>query len=237
MEDADQLGREAIIEIAADHIDGRPRITADDVASITDRYGIPAPSARLGLSLEFEFVERLACTVDLPAWKRGSEAAAAFRSQKRLGHAPLQNSTLAELFGLEPRVLTGGKGGAPFAFSFDKSSSERRVVLRSKRPDGRRFELARLLGDRLVLRTGDHLIPATQASTYRQKLQRAFAAEFLCPFNALIDKLAGDYSPESMDNAAAYYKVSPLLVRTLLVNHNVLPRDEIEDDFDASIAA
>ena len=43
-----------------------------------------------------------------------------------------------------------------------------RIVFRSKWRTGRRFELARLLGDLLLTDESDRLYPATRARTYRQ---------------------------------------------------------------------
>lgn len=103
-------------------------------------------------------------------------------------------------------------------------------MLRSKWETGRRFELARLLGDRHTNGLKERLLPATRAYTYRQKLQRAFAAELLCPFSALEEKLAGDYSAEARADAAHHFAVSERTVTTLLVNHRRLDPDYLDRD-------
>jgi len=74
------------------------------------------------------------------------------------------------------------------------------------------------------------LKPATRTYTYRQKLQRAFAAEFLCPFEALDDLMEGDFSDEAIQDAAAHYNVSELAVRTLLVIHNRIDQESLRDE-------
>jgi hypothetical protein len=133
----------------------------------------------------------------IPAWTRGYEAARALREQHKLGLDPLSNQRLAELCAVSAKVLDLSES-ADLAFSLDDESGKKgRIVLRSKWETGRRFELARLLGDRLTNGLKERLLPATRAYTYRQKLQRAFAAELLCPFSALEEKLAGDYSAEA----------------------------------------
>ena len=129
-----------------------------------------------------------------------------------------------------------GDTAAELWFDGDQTPQTGRVVLRPKWETGRRFELARLLGDRLAGNADGRLFPATLAYTYRQKLQRAFAAELLCPFEALEDMLRGDYSAESIEDAAEYFIVSERAVRTLLVNHGRLDRDELAGDFDAAAA-
>ena len=98
------------------------------------------------------------------------------------------------------------------------TGSRSRIALRSKWEAGRRFDLARLLGDRL-LGQDEPLLPATRAYTYRQKAQRAFAAELLCPYHAVRDFLGTDRSAERREEAASYFNVSPLAISTVLVNN------------------
>ena len=105
------------------------------------------------------------------------------------------------------------------AFALHEPRAEGRVVLRSKWRTGRRFEVARLLGDSVLVDTRDPLRPATGASTYRQKMQRAFAAGFLCPVGSLIDVLEDDFSDDARDAAAERFGVSPLTVTAMLANH------------------
>ena len=112
-----------------------------------------------------------------------------------------------------------------------------KAVLRSKWKEGRRFELARLLGDELLNAEGS-LFPATRAHTYRQNAQRSFAAELLSPFAAVFNMLQGDYSDEKPLDVAGYFKVSVITIRTQLVNHGILDRDYLDADTDRwSIAA
>ena len=121
--------------------------------------------------------------------------------------------------------------GTPLAFCLDdKSRASGRIVLRSNYLTGRRFELARLLGDRIASGLNERLLPVTRAHTYRQKLQRAFAAELLCPFEALDDLLDGDYSEQACEDAAMHFNVSGRTVTTLLVNHKRLERNSLVDD-------
>jgi Zn-dependent peptidase ImmA (M78 family) len=110
-----------------------------------------------------------------------------------------------------------------------EGSEQSHVLLRSKWKTGRRFELARLLGDYVVYTTDEPMRPATRSATYRQKVQRAFAAELLSPFQAVDDMLNSDYSMESQQDVANHFGVSELTVRTLLVNHNRISRSELDE--------
>ena len=67
-------------------------------------------------------------------------------------------------------------------------------------------------------------------------MQRSFAAELLAPFEAVDDILAGDYSMERQQEAAEHFVVSELTIRTLLVNHHRVEREELEEEFEPSAA-
>ena len=109
------------------------------------------------------------------------------------------------------------------------------MVLPARRETGRRFALARVLGDRLINREGA-LHAATHAYTYRQKAQRSFAAELLAPFEAVEDMLRGDYSDDRQQDVADHFQVSPMVVNTLLKNHSRIERDLPDEDFYAAVA-
>lgn len=102
------------------------------------------------------------------------------------------------------------------------------MYLERRLPTSRRFAFLRLVGDHLTSTPEDMLLPATEARTARQKIQRAFAQEFLCPFRDLRAFLGTD-SPtdEHLEQAADTFRVSPLLVRTTLVNRGMLPRESL----------
>lgn len=233
--DANCLGLEAIQEIAADRVPGQRTPTADELIALAQtrgheiRQGEMAPCDANPLPAHHQ----------VPAWQRGYQAADMLRKQQRLGQEPLTNLRLAELCGVSDTSLQASTEGAAFAFSLnDESGNAGRIVLRSKNEQGRRFELARLLGDRIAGGFDDRLSPATRSYTYRQKLQRAFAAELLCPFQSLEAKLCGDYSPEAQEDAAYHFNVSERVVKTLLINHHRLERDLLEDDaWESALAA
>jgi hypothetical protein len=228
--DAKLLGDQPMSEVAA----GQEVLSAKQFGDIAHSVGFSA-SPRDAV--------RLPATASLPAfgqataWKRGAEAARALRASEKLGADPIDNPLLAKLAGVEQKALSDEArrsiaGGCKTSFALDENASTGRIVLHSKWNTGRRFELARLLGDRLAGNSGGRLFPATRSYTYRQKLQRSFAAELLCPFEALRDKLHDDVSPEAVEDAAEYFDVSEQTIRTLLVNHGLLGRDELETDVD-----
>jgi hypothetical protein len=172
---------------------------------------------------------------EVPAWRRGAAAAQALRHSAQLGAAPISNNRLAELAGVQSTALTevgDARRGPKLSYALDESPSVGKVVLHSKWKTGRRFELARLLGDRIAGDGYGRLFPATRSYTYRQKLQRTFAAELLCPFDTLRGFLNDDFSQEAIEDASEYFDVSDRTVRTSLVNHGLIERDELEADLD-----
>src|SRR5207249_11948004 len=92
----------------------------------------------------------------------------------------------------------------------------------------RRFAASRLLGDYLGFANQERLLPATHAKTARQKFQRSFAQEFLCPIDALLEKIQTTQPNEDdISEAATHFHVSPLTIRTTLVNHGQLEREAL----------
>ncbi|MDY6929947.1 MAG: hypothetical protein SWN10_23075 [Pseudomonadota bacterium] len=87
----------------------------------------------------------------------------------------------------------------------------------------------KLLADGIYAGETGNWLPCTDAATARQKFQRAFAQEFLCPYNDLIEWM-DTTSPdeETMEAAAERFEVSPLLVNTVMVNRGHIPRSGLE---------
>jgi hypothetical protein len=232
--DAKQLSLASVEEIAADHAPGGRARTADELRQIAAEKGFdasPREAVRLAPGAGLPRVGQVA------AWRLGAAAARALREQEALNGKPISNKQLADMTATQLAVVSDrSKGGAGLSFALDDSPQRGRVVLRSKWEAGRRFELARILGDRIVGPKGGRLFPATRAYTYRQKMQRSFAAEFLSPFDVVDEMLDGDYSMENQLEVAEHFGVSELTVRTLLVNHGRLEREDLYGELEAAAA-
>lgn len=165
------------------------------------------------------------------AWKIGAHAAQLLRGQE--GIAPdvaITDDQLARMYGAPDSIFDTPVHPArrlDLSFALAEADQHSRVILRSPWKNSRRFELARLLGDALIHRTNDPMRPATRSDTYRQKVQRAFAAELLSPIDAVKEMLGGDYSMESQQDVAHHFQVYDLAIRTLLVNHDIIGRGEL----------
>jgi hypothetical protein len=231
--DEGRLGETAIVEVAAERAQTLRKehglLTATAFDRMAETSGFDS-SVRDAVRLGSEVM--LGRTADVPAWKLGAAAAQAIRQQERFGAAPISDSQLARMAGVGQDVLAREpRRSASLSFTLDERTGPgSKVVLRSKWEAGRRFDLARLIGDRLLNPAGA-LHPATRAYTYRQKAQRAFAAELLSPFEAVDDMLGGDYSPENQQDVADNFRVSPLTVNTLLKNHGRIERADDDEEY------
>ena len=69
----------------------------------------------------------------------------------------------------------------------------------------------------------------TDLRTARQKYQKAFAAEFLCPIKSLIGFLEEDFSESAIEDAANYFEVSEWTVSSLLANNHFISHHLMND--------
>ncbi|WP_349368165.1 hypothetical protein [Salinarimonas sp.] len=169
----------------------------------TSAFSMPTPSPR-SLRVRGNHANR--------PWERGYAIAEAFRSEAGLGLDPLVAETAAQ-----PQDSTGTPVG--LAFRADPMADEIRVSLAKRHPRSRRFELMCLVGGHLARRTADGIIAVTSASTAQQKLQRAFAAEALCPIEGILDMIEGKTANDDfLQVVADRYEVSPMVVEWQLRN-------------------
>lgn len=98
-----------------------------------------------------------------------------------------------------------------------------RFMPRKKHPTAKRFEYARLLADCVFQKNhGDGWLVSSDLSTFRQKYQRAFAAELLCPIEGVKELMQGDYSESAIEDASEYFGVSTTTVTSLLTNNHLI---------------
>lgn len=162
-------------------------------------------------------------------WERGEAAARALRKALGMPRGPLSNETLGQWLGADLSAADSATTGVAIARRERPEVPDLTVCYRSSYPDGRRFELARLLGDHFIAASAeDRLLPATRARTARQSVQRAFAAELLVPWDDLAERIGDTPDIETMEATARAFEVSALVVRTRLVTKGVLPSDALD---------
>ncbi len=227
LQKSDEFGKDAIFELAAeynvriydeldnleiDKLHNKPIIYLNDYRNMADlinndtsRYKIP--------------------------WLKGEKAAQLLRGYWKIGNDPIDNTQIVKLLNIEENILDephpndrdkfniGLRNGHPGGFT---------TFLKSPFAENRRFALMRILADHLVAPDDDRLLPAVTASTERQKFQRAFAREILCPIEQLksdLDLNSNNSFPDDdmIDTVARKYAVSPRLIETVLVNKGFRP--------------
>ncbi len=223
------MGLSALEEVLADakHTRGQARIEAlrearrrpDGYLNLTSLRGVVAGSTR-----------------DEPPWKRGMRLARDLRQSLNLGEGPISNDTFRDLFGLDlPRATPDGSDiSAGFVDGGDPTTIG--VVLHKGHPSSLRFASARILGDALTRPETDSLLPVTDQATARQKTQRAFAQEFLCPIEAIRQRVSLPVpTEEEVLQVASDYQVSEWLVRTALVNRGLVDRGFLPNALEAQV--
>ena len=221
--DATHLGAQALDELATGA--GDSIMSARQISEVTQAaaFDISSDSA-------IHLAQPISVTWgDLPAWRIGAAAANALRQQVKMNGQPLDDRMLSDLAGISDTAITSDRRTDTLSWVFHPVPHQARAALRSPYPTGRRFDLARLLGDRLFSEIGftasEPLSPATRSYSYRQKAQRAFAAELLSPWESVQAMLDNDYSYESLEQVAGYFAVSDWTVRTQIANHTGIGRE------------
>ena len=212
------LGPDVVDELAA-HAGARGDTTVISTKALSDTAEEVGSDANPQDAVELHANhDSLPVFGEVRAWRLGISAARALRRQQALDGQPIDNKRLSSLAGTRAAFLSERHAQASHLSFMLTAGGRSRVALRSNWETGRRFDLARLLGDRL-LGQDEPLLPATSAYTYRQKAQRAFAAELLCPYEALCEFLGQDRSEERCEDAATHFNVSPWAINSLLLNN------------------
>ncbi|MGA2843674.1 MAG: hypothetical protein ABSG18_26850, partial [Steroidobacteraceae bacterium] len=215
----------------------------------------PGPDAMTTIRKELEAISASDIVVDLsaakdlpsagerptsstPPWRLAEKAAKELREKVGITKGPIRWRPLSDILGASKESLHNATATArllPYAAqgSLNGSSSKAKIaVKRSERQ--RRFELARSLGD-ATWQGLEPFAPLSSAKTDRQKFQRAFAQSLLCPFDELISYInTSSPTAEDITAAADYFHVSEPVVRTVLVNKEIIPRERLEDRLDRS---
>ncbi len=232
-----KLGEKALGEVAADVKPGdktSPLIHEQDFVEIAERAGFNAnPNDAITLDNVTDISQP---EKSVQAWHLGQRYAQSIRTQENLHDQPVCNQVLTSFAGALKDTISGkpDQSMRNISFAFDRSDSHSYVFLRPSRETGRRFDLARLIGDRVFCTQmydfKEPLLPATRAYSYRQKLQRAFAAELLSPFTCVDDMMEGDYDSEEKQNEVAdHFNVSPWTIRTQLLNNGRIDSEDAPD--------
>lgn len=164
-------------------------------------------------------------TTSAAPWQRAVDTARTLRQQLGNTQNPITDTTLYDLLGLQAAAVSTWTPPArhPVALAVPADHGQLHYVPRKRHPVAKRFEFSRFLGDYLgSAGNNGQWLASTDLSTARQKYQRAFAAEFLCPIDALVDFLHGDYSESAIEEVATDFGVSEQTVESLLANNGYI---------------
>ena len=219
LSEADVLGEQAVLEVAADG----STLGATELREDLRQFGFDSKPAD-AIALNAADIPEWGSD---PAWRVGVALAQKLRHTEFPNGACISNCRLAELAGTQTRTLEK-LDWATNRLSFEwRAEQGSQIALRSKWKTGRRFDLARLIADRLLpdpCPEPEPLAAATRSRTYRQKAQRAFATELLAPVDAVKAFLNGDLSEDHQTEAAEYFDVSPVAIHRLLMNNRLAER-------------
>ena len=223
---ADNYGISAVEEVAA-------ASTANAIDDLNELWGAPrAESSKLCLP-EIDTLRRLIHDEIQPSlfpWQQATKAAQIARQVWTVGNGPVSTKDLSEVFCFSQNLINEqSRARGPMPAGYRNGTSDAiNVFLNNPYPTNRRFALMRLVGDHLTAPPDDKLLPAAPIKTQRQKFQRAFAQEFLCPYEELASYLnTQEPGDDGIEDAARYFDVSPLLVKTTLVNKGQLERSSL----------
>lgn len=172
-----------------------------------------------------------------PPWRLAVQAAGELRRRLRVPPGPIRNPRLSQVLGIDiDRLATQRRWppAVPYGLRLRNASGNSTLALRSRWAHSRRFELCRSVGD-IIWSGNDSLGPLSAAKSGRQKFQRAFAQEFLCPFDDLRAYIPNeDPTDDDIHAAARHFHVSERLVQTTLVNHDVIDRQTFDQMVEAA---
>lgn len=228
---ANQMGDNTFSEVAPacskDISEVKPlSATIAELTEASGLYGKPEISINGSVSQGFSSVP----------WKKAKEISFYLRREIDIGDNPITSDRLYDLLGLKKSEYEAWnpKSRQHISLAVPSTVSGLKFHPRKKHPLAKRFELARLIGDYLLYgNNGNSWLASTDLRTSRQKYQRAFAAEFLCPLSSLQAFLDDDYSMPALEDAAEYFSVSQQTVESILANNGLITYPQFIGDLEA----
>lgn len=229
---AKNMGNETLYELAPtcgkESSETKPFTAIKELIKSTGLKGKPLNWSNLPVSQE----------VMKTPWQQGEEVASFVRKEIGKEEQPLTNNILCDLLGLQESEYDGWQPPKrqPISVAVPLKEEGFSYHPRKRYPTAKRFELARLIGDYLLYgNCGKSWLASTDIRTSRQKYQRGFAAEFLCPLNSLKAYLDNDYSDSAIEDAAEYFDVSEQTIKTILINKRLIFSSHGVNDFEPSV--
>jgi hypothetical protein len=159
-------------------------------------------------------------------WEIGYGMAEAVRGKCNLSDDRICNTELADLLGLSEESLFSTSESRDMSLASISNDNLMKFSFQRGTSAARRFSAARIIADKLQIQDNSTWLSATNSCTFRQKVQRSFAGELLCPINSLKDFIGNDrITVELLGEAAEYFHVNPLVPVLQLHNKHLLPQE------------
>ena len=160
-------------------------------------------------------------------WKSAVQAASALRKKIGQPEGKVTDKNLCGLLGLSASAIERWQpeGRAKASLGGRSNGGKMKFITRPRRElRSRRFELARFIADYACVKEADESswLVTSDVDTQRQKFQRAFAAELLCPIESLTGFLDDDFSHTAVRRAANQFQVSEWVVKYQLINNKMM---------------
>ena len=235
LRDAEEFGENALSELATGSAGNVLSAQHIKDASASNGFEIqPRDGVRLWQPLAVQVGGTAARWGETAAWRIGVSAANALRQQSDFIEDPISDARLCEMAGISHSVVELAKYTDTMSWVLEEAGNGSRIALRAPSRTSRRFDIARLIGDRLFREdgyaSGEHLSPATSSYSYRQKAQRAFAAELLSPWETVLMMLQSDHTEEKMERVADHFGVSSWTIGNLVRNNRGVSRQQADDE-------
>ncbi len=210
----------------------------------------PGPDAGAALESAFDAAASSSLVVDLRIaesvdtallqderrpWQLAEDAADRLREAVQMREGPIRNTALGDVVRTRwEDVHNAPRHQLHYAARLEARDGRDTLVLQSRADVDRRFELCRMLGDR-VWRRADLFGVVSNTRGDRQRFQRAFAQSLLSPYREVRRYIDLDFpTDEQIGHAARVFHVRPKIIKTLLVNKGVLPQETLADRLEAA---
>lgn len=225
-----RIGETAIDEAA---------VAAPGAQAVETLQSVVAATEASDLVVDFSTIDGLIDPQDLSGrapWQAAEDAATHLRTVLNLG-ATVSWQDLGDMLRTQWTALktaTATARGLPYAAMAEEDALGRLAVAMGP-PVHRRFELARMIGDRIWTGEQNSFGVVSRARTDRQKFQRAFAQALLCPLEALREVVdVNQPTIEDIDRAARRFLIDRSAVIAVLRNHGYLPHETVADLLEAA---
>lgn len=222
----DRYGEGAIEEAAS---------ASAGVRALDDLTAVLSAAEHSDIELNFSFARERHMSpqrsANMQAWQLAEDAAHDLRDYLGMAERPITTRELCDLLQTDTQNFSTASPRAfnmPYGARLDGPAHRDRVAVQSRYLRDRRFEVARMIGD-VMWSDNESLGIVSRAKTDRQKFQRAFAQSFLVPVGKLMSEVDQNRPDRDIERMARTFEVHPNVVKTMLVNKNILPRENLAD--------